>query len=391
MKGKILVIAMLLAICVLAFAGCSGNSNYDGKTKIVYQLEGGLFKNCTGTIVQYYDFEENSQNLIRSPQTFSPNSNVERAGYRFTGWFKTKIQNGDEITYSDEWDFAKDKVTTEGITLYAGWEKNIAYTYNVCYVENGETKSLGVYKVDAGDEFKDTSNYAKKRTGYTPLVYKKDGVQVGYYLDEDCTRSVVDYKHPGGDTDCQINVYVKYIQGSYALVSTATELSKNSNRNIYLLNDIDLEGASFSIASYSKVFEGNGHKIYNFTVPYNASKNDLIQNAVYASIFGVLDGATIKNVTFEDATLTIKGGVSLITDIYVAPFAREITNSTIEDVNVNNFNCIIDSLPYSDFDRDQLNIDSRGYIKCDDKSKLINLVVDIRREDNTVKGNDENK
>lgn len=344
MKGKLLVIATILVVATLLLAGCNSASNYDGKTKIVYELEGGTYKNCTDSIVQYYDFEQDTENLIYSPQTLS-RANVERAGYRFTGWFKTKTQNGDTVTYSDEWDFATDKVTTEGVTLYAGWRTIVTYTYNVCYVdEQGETKSLGTYNVAAGDEFNDGSNYASRRLGnYTPLVYKnKDGDQVGYYLDKEFNNPVGDYKHPGGETDCQINVYVKYIEGKYALVSTAKELTSSTGRNIYLLNDIDMDGKPFRVESYSKkIFEGNGHTIYNFTVPYRANKNDLSadingtgSNSVYAFIFGKLDEATIQNVTFEGATLKIEGGMSTITDIYVAPFAKEVTNSTVNNVNV---------------------------------------------------------
>lgn len=387
MKGKLLVIAIILVTATLLLAGCNSTSDYDGKTKIVYQLEGGTYKNCTDSIVQYYDFEQDTENLIYSPQTLS-RANVERAGYRFTGWFKTKTQNGDTVTYSDEWDFATDKVTTQGVTLYAGWKTIVAHTYNVCYVdENGETKSLGTYNVSAGDQFSDFSNHASKRAGnYTPLVYKQDGVQVGYYLDKDCTQSVVGYTHPGGETDCQINVYVKYIEGRFALVSTAKELTSSTSRNIYLLNDIDMEGKSFRVESFSRIFEGNGHKVYNFTVPYGATKNDLSadingtgSNSVYAFIFGKLDGATIQNVTFENATLTIKGGMSSITDIYVAPLAKEVANSTINNVNVS-LKYKVESFPTDDFGT------NGNFVKCNNgyaietESTITNLNVTITED-----------
>lgn len=337
------MVLVSLVSLVLAFAGCNDSSSYDGKTKIVYELEGGSYKNCTEPIVQYYDFEEDTQNFIYSPQTLS-RAEVQREGFRFTGWFKTKTQDGDRVVYSDEWDFENNKVTTQGVTLYAGWKALLSYTYNVCYVdENDEVKSLGVYEVNENDEFDDISNLANNRPGnYTPFVYKKDGVQVGYYKDKECTESIVGYKHPGGETDCQIDVYVKYIEGRYALVSTASQLrSSFLGRNIYLLNDIDLGGGAFRVASYSGILEGNGYKISNFTIPYLASKNDLRPdingtglNSVYASIFGELKNATVKNVTFENAKLTIDGGMSTITNIYVAPLSKDVNNSTVENVNV---------------------------------------------------------
>lgn len=326
----------------LAFAGCNDSSDYDGKTKIVYELEGGTYKNCTSAIVQYYDFEEDTQNLIYSPQTLS-RTDVKKDGFRFTGWFKSKTQVGDNTVYSDEWDFENDKVTTEGVTLYAGWKTLVTYTYNLCYVdENDEVKSLGVYEVNEGDEFEDFSDLAEKRTGnYTPLVYVKDGVQVGYYKDKECTQTIAGYKHPGGEADLQIDVYVKYIEGRYALVSTASQLQSSLSRNVYLLNDIDFGGKSFRVDNFTKTLEGNGYKIFNFTIPYMASKSDLqpdINDAgatsVYASIFGTLTNATIKNVSFEGATLTIDGGTSTITDIYIAPLATKLSGCTIEKVGV---------------------------------------------------------
>lgn len=386
MKRKVIVIALIVVALAMVLVGCNNTDNYDGKTKIVYELEGGSYKNCTAPIVQYYDFADGTQNLIYSPQLLS-RMDVERPGYRFTGWFKTRTQDGDRVTYSDEWDFESDKVTTEGIKLYAGWKALVTYTYNVCYVDDsGETKSLGVYDVNEGDEFNDHENFASYRPGnYTPFVYEKDGVQVGYYLDKDCTQSVVGYKHPGGDADLQIDVYVKYIEGRFALVSTADELlsSDTMGRNVYLLNDIDLGGKAFRVESYSRIFEGNGHKIYNFTMPYRAAKNDLRPNidgvgvsSVYAYIFGNLNGATIKNVSFEGITFTVDGGLPTLTDIYVAPFAKEVVNSTIENVSVD-MTYAIASLPSKDFNVEtNFEVFETGYVKIDN-STITNLSVTV--------------
>lgn len=390
MRRKTLVIAMILVTFALAFAGCNGSSNYDGKTKIVYELEGGSYKNCTAPIVQYYDFAEDTQNLIYSPQTLS-RAEVQREGFRFTGWFKNKTQEGNRVVYSDEWDFENNKVTTQGVTLYAGWKALVSYTYNVCYVdENDEVKSLGVYEVNENDEFDDISDLAETRPGnYTPFVYKKDGVQVGYYKDRECTESIVGFKHPGGETDCQIDVYVKYIEGRYALVSTASQLTSSLGRNIYLLNDIDLGGRAFRIASYTNILEGNGHKIYNFTIPYLASKNDLQpdingagSNSVYASIFGKLENATVKNVTFEGATLTIDGGMSAITDIYVAPLAKDVIKSTVENVGVSMEYKVV-KFPTDTFDKDNAFVvySDNGYIKATE-STINNLQVSVTESTN---------
>lgn len=368
----------------LALSGCNASSDYDGKTKIVYELEGGTYKNCSSAIVQYYDFEEDTLNLIYSPQTLS-RTEVKRDGFRFTGWFKNKTRDGDKAVYSDEWDFENDKVTTEGVTLYAGWKTLVTYTYNLCYVdENDEVKSLGVYEVNEGDEFEDFSGFAEKRPGnYTPFVYVKNGVQVGYYKDKECTQTIAGYRHPGGETDLQIDVYVKYIEGRYALVSTASQLTSSLGRNVYLLNDIDLGGKAFKVESFTKTLEGNGHKIYNFTVPYRSNKSDLSADidgvgatSVYASIFGTLNNATIKNVAFEGATLTIDGGMPTITNIYIAPLAKELEGCTIENVGVSMTYKIVKT-PSDSFSKEYgLVVLSNGYAK-QSESTITDLQIDV--------------
>lgn len=342
MKQKVFVAVLIIVALTALLVGCSSSTNYDGKTKIVYELEGGSYMNCELPIVQYYDFEEGSSNLIFSPQTLS-RKDVERAGYSFTGWYRTRTQSGDDVTYSDKWDFDTDKVTTEGITLYAGWETVVKYTYRVCYVDaDGNAVELGSYTVKAGDEFNDRKDFASKRKDgdYTAYVFKENGVQnVGYYLDKALTEPVAGYKHPGGEGDTAIDVYVKYLEGKWEIVRTASELTLAKSKNIYLDADIDMGGKTLTFGTYSKNFEGNNHTISNFTLPYNASKTDLKADiygngntSVYISLFEKLDGATVKNVKFAGVKVAINGGMSTINNIYLAPFAVDVTRSTVENV-----------------------------------------------------------
>ncbi len=344
MKQKVFVVVLIIVALATLFVGCNSSKDLDGMTKIVYELEGGIYMNCELPIEQYYDFEEGSSNLIYSPETLSRKS-VERAGYEFTGWYRTKTQNGDSVTYSDKWDFETDKVTTEGITLYAGWEPVIKFSYRVCYVDaSGETVELGKYIVKAGDEFNDRKDYASKRSGdYTAYVFKNNGIQnEGYYLDKALTQPVAGYKHPGGDVDTCIDVYAKYIEGKWEIVRTANELATAKSKNIYLDADIDMGGKTLVFGTYSKNFEGNGHTISNFTMPYNAGKNDLKEDidgtgskkSVYVTLFDKLDGATIKNVNFVGGKVTIKGGMTGIENIYLAPLATNIVNSTVDNVSI---------------------------------------------------------
>lgn len=338
MKKKLLIVLLVLGLVACLLVACNSSTNYDGMTKITYELEGGEYKNCNLPFYQYYDFKDGTTNLIRDPLVLS-RKDVKRDGYTFLGWFKTRTENDGKVTYSDLWDFATDKVGTDGVTLYAGWKRNVVYLYNVCFVdEGGQTQILNTYEVSEGDEFDDYEYYANKRDGYTALVFADDEtglVDEGYYLDPDCTTAVKGFKHPGGEEDNAVNVYVKYIEGEFELVRTANDLIGAKSSNIYLMNDIDMGGKTLSFESYKGIFEGNDHVVSNFVVPYNAGKDDLKGDyEVHASLFGQLEDATIRNITFANAKLTIEAGISTIKKIYFAPLCMSATNSTVENVSI---------------------------------------------------------
>lgn len=342
MKRKVLVAALIMIALASLLIGCNSSTNYDGMTKITYELEGGSYMNCTLPVCQYYEFKEGTSNLIYDPLELS-NESLSRNGYKFLGWFKSKSGSGDDTVYSDPWDFSTDKVGTDGVTLYAGWELDIlyVYTYNVCYVENGEKVVLGNYKVKAGDAFNDSKEIANQREGYTPYTdYNGSLLNEGYYLDAELTQPVAGFKHPGGEADCAIDVYVKYIKGEYEIVRNAGDLINATSQSIYLDADIDMGGRTLSFDNYTKHFEGNGHTVSNFKIKYAAKDDNLrvnleddgIKDALFVSLFDKMTGATVRNVTFKDATLTIQGKFRKVKHIYFAPLCMSVKDSTLEGV-----------------------------------------------------------
>ena len=111
-------------ICLLtALLGCSESTrSFDDKVKVIYHLEGGVYQNCEQPVVQYYGFEGDGGHLIVDLTTLS-GQNIIRSGYTLEGWYTKKIGEGDSATYEDKWDFATDKVTSSGVTLYAKWKR----------------------------------------------------------------------------------------------------------------------------------------------------------------------------------------------------------------------------------------------------------------------------
>jgi len=373
MKRKVLVAALIMIALASLLVGCNSSTNYDGMTKITYELEGGSYKNCELPVYQYYEFKEGTSNLIYDPVELSTEK-VKREGYKFLGWFRTKSGSGDDTVYSDQWDFSTDKVGTEGVTLYAGWELKVKYTYNVCYIdENGEKVVLGSYKVKEGAVFNDSrSKYANKRLGYTAYTYYNGSLlNGGYYRDPELTEPIAGYEHPGGESDCAIDVYVRYIEGEYTIVRTASDLTLAKSDNIYLDADIDMGGNTLSFDNYTKIFEGNGHTVSNFKIKYVANDQNLMENfengsknALFVSLFGGLTGATVRNVTFTGATLTIQGVFSKVAYIYLAPLSMSIKNSTLEGVKLE-LTYEVKELPKKDT---IIDISEAGYRSIDENS-----------------------
>ncbi len=316
------VLALLLTLSVF-FVACNEDVSVEDQTKVVFEMEGGSYKNCEGSIVYYYPLKEGEEHLIVAPKTLTAGKDdVTREGFVLKGWFKTKEEVDGNVIYSDEWDFDKDKIVAgEGVTLYAKWKSVVSYTYKLCYRDGDQDIDLWSYEVEEGESFSDYLDHRNDRSGYTFLKF----------VDQNGTDWDESFKHPGGDEDVEIKVYASYIDGEYELVKTAKELKSaaTKGRNIYLLNDIDLDGASLSFKKgYSGIFAGNGFTVSNFELSYSDGKYDLIEdyeddskNSLMISLFGETENAVISDVSFVDVKLNISTTNSLIYKIYVAPIS----------------------------------------------------------------------
>ena len=127
MKKIIYTIICLLLITFMC--GCEDENNYEGQVKVTFHLEGGTYMNCTRPVVLYFDYSDDEANYICSPIDLT-RKEITKSGYNLVGWYKTKIEDGEEVSYSDEFNFETDTVGKEGLNLYAYWEKKIVYAYN---------------------------------------------------------------------------------------------------------------------------------------------------------------------------------------------------------------------------------------------------------------------
>lgn len=95
MRLRKLIASGLLLFSLVSLSGCHEKEKYSGKTEVVYELEGGVYQNCTAAVRYYYDLTE--ETLLVEPSKVTGN-NVTRTGYEFMGWYKDKIVNGSEVT-----------------------------------------------------------------------------------------------------------------------------------------------------------------------------------------------------------------------------------------------------------------------------------------------------
>ena len=372
-KRAIILLVCMCIVCIFAgmLAACGGGEqDYTSNSapyaegnygvEITFELEGGTYQNSTRHVRMYYYIRDGMETHITPPGENSKRE-LNRANYYITGWYRTRTENPDgTVTYSDEWDFEKDTVKSgdEGFTLYCGWAPKIVHTYEICYYdENGAEQVYGKIQVNAGDPFSDSSDRADNRVGYTA---KREANEAGEY--EICYYSGKDengnwipwdpaFTHPGGETSTAVKVFVDYLKGDFKYVSTASELisaSKNyanTDNGVYLTQDIDLGGEELPIfrkgnGDFKGVFYGNGYTVKNFILKYDV--NNVISNrhalledkALCISLFGNLEGATVRDVTFEGVEINIDINYDQINGVYVAPLAVLANSSSVEGVNI---------------------------------------------------------
>lgn len=389
MKKKNIFILGFIVVFLVLLVSCSSNEigKHDDLARVTFELEGGTYKSSQTPVKHYYKLKDDGSTLIYE-LTDASGSKLTRPEYELVGWYKTKNADG---TYEGEWNFETDTITKDGVTLYAYWKKQIIFAFDVCYKDeknNNEVVVLGSYAVDPDEPetrvFSDRVKHANKRDGYTALGY----------IDENGNPWDFSFVHPCDPENPVVNVYCEYIEGEYIIARTASDLINAANSNIYLVNDIDMEEGTLTFGDYKYIFEGNGYKISNFTIPFSGRRSDLQEDlyqseekSLYVSLFGKMENATVRNVTFENATVTISTAYASIFKMYVAPLAISLTNSKIENVsytgtvNVTNLPeaFIIVSGEEKQFNTDKFIVGTTYFIK-DEKSEVTGTTENMKVE-----------
>ncbi len=378
MKTRKYAIITGIIVLLMCLSGCKSNKYDKSGVKVVFELEGGTYQNSTLPVVYYYNFKTDKNYLITDPTSITEKA-ITRPNYDLEGWYTEK-------EYINKWNFETDRVSKEGITLYAKWKKKVSHTFNLCYKNTkGEIVTLGSYDASNGKTFPETWGYKS--------ISKVKSPEYGYtaiaYVDENGDPWDMNYKHPGGEESLAINIYLKCIKGIYTVVTTPQELIAAKKNNIYLANDIDMDGAEFNILDYGKEFEGNGYTISNFSLSYDASKNalkeDLEDNSrksLYITIFGDCKNAVIKNVNFENVSISIKTKYKPTYKIYVLPLAKTLENTKIENVKFGGSVTIVELPEEFNKETNLIVVTDEIYYSKDDKSTIENCEIKLNEKTN---------
>ncbi|MCM1555922.1 MAG: InlB B-repeat-containing protein [Anaeroplasma bactoclasticum] len=363
MKKIIYLVALFMCLLVASCGGKKQSYSDKGYTSVVeFDFNGGILTNAVTDIENSIKYAYEPNSYICNPLDL-PSSVIRKKGYDFLGWYK------DEAC-ENFWDFKKDKIQNDDIILYAKWKPSIYYTYTLCYVDE-ETKeeiSLYTYEVEANEKFSDFLSRANTRENYTAF---------GFYQDPTLKIPWDDsFKHPGGQTSLDIKIYVKFIKGSYTLVSTYDELVKATG-NIYLLNSIDCDGKTLNFGrEFQNEIEGNHFTISNFKIE---GSNRLI--AKYSIFASLLDGAKIENVTFDHFTIEVLSRT--YRELRIAGLAGEATgNVEIKDVHITNAKIVLPKDLSISFDELTIQTEEAVYDSSKASIKVYDFTSDYKIEDN---------
>ncbi len=380
------ILCLLLLITVMLFAGCGEENPYkvndseNFTVSIRFDANGGSFTTTdTPFITDSYnvaDMAANAEGKVEIPllepsdKTRKDACTAGKDGYFLVGWYAQRTENADgTYTYAEPWDFETDRVKvdpngtyTSGepvLTLYAGWAPEFA----VEYYDRVDGSLIGTYKfgpasgmdiqIPAWNEETGVLDMFKvpKRTGYTleSLSYDQEGLQL---VDSaTVTHPAVLDSANATVTNGTLKLYTTWREGEWYRITSAQQFAKNFNpQGCYdILADLDFTDATWPTAlmhgNFSGKINGNGHTISNVSLIQTDNSR------LHTGLLGNLtEEAVISNVTFDNVTVTIKGGARVAGASFGLLAGTVSSNAQITSVNVTNSQLLIDSRCYFAFD-----------------------------------------
>lgn len=135
------------------------------------------------------------------------------------------------------------------------------------------------------------------------------------------------------------DVYLVFEEGIKVYVSEVDDINNGGKYGFadlgdkgeyYIEEDLNMGEASFSkIDHFSGLIDGQGHTLSNIHLKISFAKKDALTGG-RGAMFTVLEGATIKDITFKNMTIEINGPPGV--DVQAAVLAVDAVDSSIENV-----------------------------------------------------------
>lgn len=374
-RFRLFGIILISALAAVFAVGCAGSTaEYKNNVRVVYELEGGVYKNSTRAVELYYGFARGGEYAIKSVEDVTT-VKIERSGYHIDGWYTSKTETDGAVSYDGKWDFATDKIKVDEngkvsyggktgednlVRLYARWSANVTYEYNVGYVdaENKYVK-VGTVETEWGRSFGrakyEIAKLENDREGYTSLgrYYKYDAEAVNGKGEE----LTDDFAFEESKENVSLDIVVDYIEGNFRVVREAKDITSNAsadkdkNKMLFLMNNVDFGGKTVDFTIYNGV-RGNGFTLSDFKVSVTSYVGDKDGDPtapdgseavrVEVSLFGDMDGGEVKDVTFDNVKFEVRANNSKIEKIYFAPLAMRAKNTNFERAAIRVTEFVID-------------------------------------------------
>ena len=389
-KLTVILLSLMALVVLFLVTSCDDGSpygTYDGDgygVSVKYDANGGTFTVGTSVIVDTYGLENlplkdgkrvaklvtpDNEAVRGKGNSFIPSKN----GYTFVGWYAQRIENEGAdgtttYTYSDMWDFDKDRLELDPekeysakepvLTLYAAWIPEFKFQF---YSIDNPDVLLGEYEIAPYGEI-DLPSW-DTRTGKIkmfqfPTIEGRTFEAV--YTDANGTNKLngAKIKHAGTlnyDDATAINpvmkLYIETVEGDWTHIFSASQFGQISlNGNYVIENDLDFKYTDllgkekfYSWASYlvSGKFTGkiigktgaNGEAVKIKNISFDQASG----SAVYSvGMFGQIgDEAVIENIAFENVTMTINTGAPLRSDVSFGLLSGTISDgATLNNVSL---------------------------------------------------------
>lgn len=191
---------------------------------------------------------------------------------------------------ADKWDFARDRMPEQDMTLYANWQESLTVTY--VYWDGS---SFSIYDNLAGETITKPTGSAKDGNGRTFVGWSRSQTE---YDEWDFTADV----YPQGTS--LLTLYAFYKEGELIRITNASQLKqvgKDPSASYVLANDIDLEGVTGHPLGFTKdtvftgSFDGGGHTLKNFTLQANGK----LMTKLSMGLFSNAKGANIHDLNVD--------------------------------------------------------------------------------------------